>query len=67
LWQNNIQVNLHYIPVHRQPYYEARGFRLGEFPEAERFHQEAISLPMYAAMTNDQQTEVIEVMREILD
>ena len=39
--------NLHYIPVHRQPYYENLGFKAGDFPEAEQFHREIISLPIY--------------------
>jgi UDP-4-amino-4,6-dideoxy-N-acetyl-beta-L-altrosamine transaminase len=66
LWQNGIAANLHYIPVHRQPYYEAMGFCAGDFPEAERYHQEAISLPIYAALTDDQQHQVIEILRKIL-
>jgi UDP-4-amino-4,6-dideoxy-N-acetyl-beta-L-altrosamine transaminase len=66
LRQNGVAANLHYIPVHRQPYYEAMGFCAGDFPEAERYHQEAISLPMYAALTDDQQAQVIEILRKIL-
>lgn len=54
-----IGVNMHYIPVHRQPYYEALGFRPGHCPEAESYHREAVSLPMYSAMTEEQQEEVI--------
>jgi len=58
-----IGVNLHYIPVHRQPYYERMGFRAGDFPEAERYYAEAISLPMFPALTDDQQDVVVEALR----
>lgn len=61
-----IMVNLHYIPVHTQPYYEAMGFKQGDFPEAERYYSEAISIPMYPTMTAAQQQEVVAVLREAL-
>ncbi|WP_415860641.1 UDP-4-amino-4,6-dideoxy-N-acetyl-beta-L-altrosamine transaminase [Vibrio metschnikovii] len=66
LRENGIGVNLHYIPVHTQPYYEKMGFEKGDFPNAERYYQEAISLPMFHTMTNDQQDEVIRVLSNIL-
>ncbi|EGQ9882875.1 UDP-4-amino-4,6-dideoxy-N-acetyl-beta-L-altrosamine transaminase [Vibrio vulnificus] len=61
-----IGVNLHYIPVHTQPYYEKMGFREGDFPESERYYREAISLPMFHAMSTDQQDEVVRVLSEVL-
>jgi len=66
LRENRINANLHYIPVHRQPFYEAMGFRLGDFPEAERFHREVLSLPMYPGLRDDQQTRVIKLIEEEL-
>ncbi|WP_254620012.1 UDP-4-amino-4,6-dideoxy-N-acetyl-beta-L-altrosamine transaminase [Vibrio metschnikovii] len=66
LRENGIGVNVHYIPVHTQPYYEKMGFEKGDFPHAERYYQEAISLPMFHTMTNDQQDEVIRVLSNIL-
>ena len=54
-----IGVNLHYIPVYRQPYYEELGFKRGYCPEAEKYYAEAISLPMYPGLTDMQQKEVI--------
>jgi UDP-4-amino-4,6-dideoxy-N-acetyl-beta-L-altrosamine transaminase len=59
-------VNLHYIPVHTQPYYQRLGFRVGQYPEAERYYAEAISLPMYATLTDAQQQEVVRVLREVI-
>ncbi|HFQ5167873.1 TPA: UDP-4-amino-4,6-dideoxy-N-acetyl-beta-L-altrosamine transaminase [Vibrio vulnificus] len=61
-----IGVNLHYIPVHTQPYYEKMGFREGDFPESERYYHEAISLPMFHTMSTDQQDEVVRVLSEVL-
>lgn len=62
-----IGVNLHYIPVHTQPYYQRMGFGVGDFPEAERYYAEAISLPMFQTMTEAQQDEVVAAVREALE
>ncbi len=56
---DGIGVNLHYIPVYRQPYYERMGFRPDDFPEAEHYYSEAISVPIYPGLTADQQREVV--------
>ncbi|WP_296255922.1 MULTISPECIES: UDP-4-amino-4,6-dideoxy-N-acetyl-beta-L-altrosamine transaminase [unclassified Pseudomonas] len=61
-----IGVNLHYIPVHLQPYYRDLGFKVGDFPEAEAYYAQAISLPLYPAMTNEQQDLVIDRLRHLL-
>ncbi|MGV2989267.1 UDP-4-amino-4,6-dideoxy-N-acetyl-beta-L-altrosamine transaminase [Vibrio sp. E150_011] len=66
LRENGIGVNLHYIPVHTQPYYQAMGFSDGDFPESERYYHEAISLPMFHSMTEEQQDTVVRVVTEVL-
>jgi len=66
LREKGIGVNLHYIPVHTQPYYKAMGFDWGDFPEAEKYYREAISIPMFHGMTIELQDEVIRVLKEIL-
>ncbi len=66
LRQQGIGVNLHYIPVHTQPYYQAMGFKEGSFPEAEQYYREAMSLPMFPAMTNEQQDTVCSVLAAAL-
>ncbi len=66
LRQRNILVNIHYIPVHTQPYYRSAGFAGGDFPEAEQYYREAISLPLYASLTENDQDRVITTLREIL-
>ena len=60
----DILVNLHYIPVYRQPYYEQMGFRAGYCPEAERHYAEVISLPMYPGLSEAQQDQVVAALRE---
>lgn len=62
----DIIVNLHYIPVHTQPYYQRLGFKAGQFPEAETFYTEALSIPMYPTLSHQQQDEVIACLSEIL-
>ncbi|RON20359.1 UDP-4-amino-4,6-dideoxy-N-acetyl-beta-L-altrosamine transaminase [Pseudomonas brassicacearum] len=59
-------VNLHYIPVHLQPYYREMGFKDGDFPQAERYFSEAISLPLYPDLTDAEQEEVVGHLRRIL-
>jgi UDP-4-amino-4,6-dideoxy-N-acetyl-beta-L-altrosamine transaminase len=61
-----IGVNLHYIPVHTQPYYQKLGFRWGGFPEAEQYYREAISLPLYYGLTELDQDRVVDrLQREV--
>ena len=57
LRENGIGVNLHYIPVHTQPYYQSMGFSDGDYPESENYYKEAISLPMFHSMTIEQQDQ----------
>ena len=59
-----IGVNLHYIPVHTQPYYQRMGFKPDDFPEALRYYAEAISLPMFQTMTEAQQDEVVAAVHK---
>ena len=62
----NIGVNVHYIPVHLQPYYRRLGFAVGDFPKAEQYYREAISLPMYADLGDEAQDRVVsELTRAI--
>jgi UDP-4-amino-4,6-dideoxy-N-acetyl-beta-L-altrosamine transaminase len=61
-----IGVNVHYIPVHLQPYYQDLGFKSGQFLEAEQYYREAISLPLYSGLTDEQQDRVMDTLREIL-
>lgn len=62
----DIMVNLHYIPVHTQPYYQQMGFKQGDYPEAERYYREAISIPMHPTLTESEQDTVINALKEAL-
>lgn len=62
----DIAVNVHYIPVHTQPHYKRLGFKVGDFPEAERYYAGAMSIPMFPTLTIAQQDEVIDSLRRLL-
>lgn len=66
LREQGVGVNLHYIPVYRQPYYEKLGFKAGYCPEAERFYSEAISIPLYPGLSSEQQDLVIRILQKVL-
>jgi dTDP-4-amino-4,6-dideoxygalactose transaminase len=59
-----VGVNMHYIPVHRQPYYEKLGLRRADYPEAERYYAEAITLPLFPVLTNGLQDRVVGTLRD---
>lgn len=64
LRKSGVGVNAHYIPVYRHPYYERLGFQAGYCPEAEAYYSEAISLPMYATLTDEQQNQVVSALND---
>jgi len=64
LRSKDIMVNLHYIPVHTQPYYQKMGFKIGDYPEAEQYYREAISIPMHPTLTEQEQDFVVQSIRE---
>jgi len=66
LRKRDIGVNLHYLPVHLQPYYQDLGFRQGDFPAAECFSAAALSLPLYPALSEEQQDQVVAALGEVL-
>lgn len=66
LQEHGIGVNLHYIPVHTHPYYQRMGFKPTDFPEAQSYYSQAISLPMYPTLTEVQQDRVVSVLKELL-
>jgi UDP-4-amino-4,6-dideoxy-N-acetyl-beta-L-altrosamine transaminase len=61
-----IGVNLHYIPVHTQPFYAKMGFQKGDFPCAEAYYQRAISLPLFPDLTDENQQSVIATLKELV-
>ena len=59
-------LNLHYIPVHTQPYYQNLGFKNGDFPVSEKYYEEAFTLPLYYSLTDEQQEYVVSALKEVL-
>ncbi|MDP9110600.1 MAG: UDP-4-amino-4,6-dideoxy-N-acetyl-beta-L-altrosamine transaminase, partial [Candidatus Eremiobacteraeota bacterium] len=66
LLSRGIAPNVHYMPIHLQPYYRKQGFAAGMFPQAEAYYREALSLPMYPGLTAPQQQQVIAALGESL-
>jgi UDP-4-amino-4,6-dideoxy-N-acetyl-beta-L-altrosamine transaminase len=66
LRDHNIGVQVHYIPVHTQPYYQDLGFAPGNFPVSEAYYAQAISLPLYFDLTNAEQDRVVKTLAEAL-
>lgn len=66
LREQGIGVNVHYIPVHTQPYYRRMGFQTGDFPQAEKYYSEAISLPMFQTMSDAQQDQVVVALQNTI-
>lgn len=64
--EKGVTLNLHYIPVHTQPYYEELGFKKGDFPVSEAYYEEAFTLPLYYALTDEQQDKIVESLRDVL-
>jgi len=66
LRNSGINVNVHYIPVHLQPFYRRMGFNPGDFPNAEAYYGSAISLPLYYGLTEDEQDYVVDELRSAI-
>jgi UDP-4-amino-4,6-dideoxy-N-acetyl-beta-L-altrosamine transaminase len=66
LREHGIGVNLHYIPVHTHPYYQRMGFKVGNYPQAEQYYDEAISLPMFQTLSDSQQDQVVGALQKVL-
>lgn len=66
LREEGLGVNLHYIPIHTQPYYQDLGFKSGDFPVAEAYYAKSISIPLFHAMTDAQQDEVVKILNKVL-
>ena len=63
---NGIGVNVHYIPIHTQPFYANLGFKEGDFPNSEYYYSRALSLPLFPSMTPDLQKKVCETLKRAL-
>jgi len=66
LRKNNIGVNVHYIPIHMQPYYENIGFKKGDYPNAESYYESTISIPIFQGLTINMQDKVVNTLKKVL-
>lgn len=66
LRENGIFAQVHYIPVHTLPYYKTLGWTKGDFPKAEQYYDECLSLPMYPTLTNEEQDFVIQTIKDFI-
>jgi UDP-4-amino-4,6-dideoxy-N-acetyl-beta-L-altrosamine transaminase len=66
LREQRIFAQVHYIPAHTMPYYRGLGYKKGDFPEAERYYESCLSLPMYPSLTDEEQGFVIEKVKEFI-
>lgn len=64
--EKGICLNLHYIPVHIQPYYQNLGFKNGDFPVSEKYYEEVFTLPLYYSLTDKQQDYIVDALKEVL-
>ena len=64
--KRGVVLNLHYIPVHTQPYYQDLGFKQGDFPQSEKYYEEIFTLPLYYGLTDEQQDDVVAALRDCL-
>lgn len=64
--KRGIVLNLHYIPVHTQPYYQKLGFKQGDFPKSEKYYEEIFTLPLYYDLTEGQQDDVVTALQHYL-
>lgn len=66
LHEMGVGVNVHYIPIHLQPYYQNLGFKAGDFPNSEHFYEHALTLPLYPTLTDTEQQSVIDALIQAL-
>jgi UDP-4-amino-4,6-dideoxy-N-acetyl-beta-L-altrosamine transaminase len=66
LRSQQIGANVHYVPIHTQPFYQRLGFRIGDFPASERYYNRAISIPLFPALTEAQQGRVVDALQNAL-
>lgn len=64
--KRGVVLNLHYIPVHTQPYYQDLGLKQGDFPQSEKYYEEIFTLPLYYDLTDEQQDDVVAALRDCL-
>tara|TARA_Y100000031_G_C7959386_1_gene265228 strand:+ start:37 stop:408 length:372 start_codon:yes stop_codon:yes gene_type:complete len=66
--KNKINLQVHYIPIHLQPFYRKNyGFKIGDFPKAEKFYAKEVSLPIYFSLKDNQIYNIINLIRKFIN
>ena len=66
LRSNNVGVNVHYIPIHLQPFYRKKGFSPGDFPNSEKYYSRTLSIPLHPGLTEKDQDKIISALKDAL-
>ena len=66
LKENGYGTNVHYIPIHLHPYFEARGFKVGDFPNSEKYYESALSIPIFPGLKEEDQKEIVKIIKKNL-
>jgi len=66
LWKRGLRLQIHYIPVHTQPYYQKLGFKYGDFPNAEKYYKRTISLPLYVKLSDGDVRNIAEIVKDVV-
>ena len=66
LHELGLGVNIHYIPIHRHPFFEKLGFREGDFPQSESYFNQTISLPIFYDLSDESVEEIVESIQHII-
>ena len=61
-----VMTQVHYIPLHTQPYYRQFGFQEGDFPEAEKYYRKCLTLPIYVELTKKEQDKIVALLGQAL-
>ena len=67
LREQGIFAHVHYIPIHMQPYYKNLGFKLGDFPNAEAYYQQAVTLPLFPELTEGEVNQIVDQLVQQLE
>ncbi len=66
LSEKGLNLQVHYIPVHTQPYYKAIGFKTGDYPNAEEYYKKTISLPLYTDLKKSDIKNIVKIIKETI-
>jgi dTDP-4-amino-4,6-dideoxygalactose transaminase len=66
LKQAGLYLQVHYIPVHTQPYFQKLGFKVGDYPNAEKYYEQTLSLPLHPRLNDRDIKNIVEVIKRLV-